>query len=154
VVDLESALLMIKHFHWQPPRPARRRRKRKPGPAGLLAIHRWVEPPPSTGEDDEPLIEPMIGFQDTDGAELVISARGELFNIEMALPTVRSLGLGLHFRGWRQRQASTSELADMVSIVKLFFNDKRNVLDDLLHAAEQTDPDDVDARAAAVPAEA
>lgn len=143
-IDLDSALLLISHFHWTPSQLAidNQPRPRKPGRRFRLSLRPWV-----AAESDEAAQHGrLIGFLAPGGPELAITGLDEHFRLELAVPRRRPLVFGLKMTTWHELVACTGKLEDVVCLVKLFFNGRVSVLEDLLRAAESPEQAQTEAR--------
>lgn len=141
-IDLEAALLLLKHFHWQDSGESADQADAVPGLRAMLTrIHRGT----TTGVRhhavrDENATGSLIGFRDRDAAELVVSCVDGAFHLDFAERHVRRILPGIHVTRWTLRGAATREIDDVLSLAKLFFAGRKMVLDDLLFAAEREVP--------------
>lgn len=134
-IDLDGAVLLVKHFHWQPARPVpRKRRPARPGARFRLTAS------PDARDSDEALSAPMIGIVDPEQAELAVSFQRDTYFVDFVTPYVKSFGLGIRVRRWRAFHATTDTIDDVMSLLKLFFGQKKMVIEDLMRAAEQIQP--------------
>jgi hypothetical protein len=138
-IDLDAALLLLKHFHWLADADVVDEAAELPGVRSLLARMHRGSPAPSRHpavRDPEAACS-LIGFQDRAHAELVVSRVGDAFHLDFAEPVVRRILPGMHVTRWTLRGAATREMDDVFSIAKLFFTGRKTVLDDILQAAER-----------------